>query len=165
MTLGPIAVAWWWFAKGFFTRAGESLGDEVGEDLKSAYRRFKDAVRTTIEERRQPIDQKPITLMTLNLDRPGGGMVLVEGSTRESDQTLDQFFDAGRDLAIVARAYLALSPDAHRLTRMHFSFGPRGWQFVYALDDEAERRMITILSDEEYDALLLKAKRAGPESG
>jgi hypothetical protein len=158
IALGSGGVAWGWFAKGFFTRLGETLADEISEDLRHAYRSFKDALRRTVAEKRRPIDQAPITLLTMNLERPGGGSVEIEGSTRAWDETLDDFVDAGKTLAIVGRAYIDLAPEPSRLVKIHFRYGPHGWQFAYALDADAERSWIAVLSDEEYEELLLKAR-------
>ena len=159
ISLGTGAVAWWWFAKGFFTRLGETLADEVSEELKQAYRSFKATLRATVAEKRRPIEQEPITVLTMNLDRPGGGSVEIEGSTRACDETLDEFLDAGMDLAIIGRAYVDLAPDPSRLVKLHFRHGTRGWEFAYALDSDAERCMIAVLPDDEYEELVRQARK------
>lgn len=163
IALGSGGVAWGWFAKGFFTRLGETLADEVGEDLKHAYRSFKDALRGTVAEKRRPIDQAPITLLTMNLERPGGGWVEIEGSTRACDETLDDFLDAGMALAVVGPAYIDLAAEPSRLVKIHFRYGRHGWQFAYALDADAERSWIAVLSDEEYEDLLRQAREGGAQ--
>ena len=163
ISLGTGGVAWWWFAKGFFTRLGETFADEVSAELKHAYRSFKAALRTTVAQKRRPIEQEPITLLTMNLDRPGGGWVQIEGSTRADDETLDEFLDAGMDLAIVGRAYIDLAPDPSRLVKLHFRYGTRGWEFADALDSDAERFMIAVLPDDEYEELVRQARKQADE--
>src|SRR2546422_6585488 len=39
-----IAIPTYYFSKGFFSRLGEKLGEEVGSDAVAAYRKFKEAV-------------------------------------------------------------------------------------------------------------------------
>jgi hypothetical protein len=159
--LGSVAVAWGWFAKGFFTRLGEALADEVSEDLKHAYRQFKSMVLRTVAEKRRPIDQDPITLLSMSVEGPSGRHVKVEGSTRTFDERLERFLDAGMDLAIVGRAYVDLAHEPDKLALLHFRYGPRGWQFAYALDEDAERLMIAVVSDDEYDELVREARAKG----
>ncbi|HLI76844.1 MAG TPA: hypothetical protein VKV02_07855 [Acidobacteriaceae bacterium] len=159
IALGPVAVAWTWFSKGFFTKLGERLGEEVGDDLADAYRRFKTSIRSLVGEKRMPLDTPPITMLTLTIERPDGGPVEVEGSTREAGDALEGFLDAGRDLAVVALAYLQLATEPGQIVRMHFRFTNGGWEFAYALDKEAERHYIAVASEEQYARILKEAEK------
>jgi hypothetical protein len=159
--LGTPPIAAMWFLKGFFTKAGERLGEEVGKDLAIAYRDFKDQAVETVE-RRQPADRPPITMFTLQLQGPNGNTVEVEGSTREVRGGLEAFLDAGSDLLPIAEVYLRAAPDPDRLAKMHFAYTGEGWDYVYGLDDDAKPVMILALSDDDYAEALSKAK-AGEE--
>jgi hypothetical protein len=159
ISLGVPATAGFWFAKGFFTKIGETFGQDVGEDLVRAYAAFKARLRTVVSERRNPIDRPPITMFQLLLKRRDGEMIEVEGSTRATGEDLENFLDSGLDLLPVALAYLALASEPDRLRKMHFRHTKSGWHFAYGVDDEAERVMIVVLSDEAYAQALEEAKQ------
>jgi hypothetical protein len=161
--LGPSAAAAWWFSKGFFNKLGEKLADEVGDEMVSAWRRFRDRAIKTVE-RREPADRPPITLLTFELPRPGGGVVAVEGSTRGVGEELRTFLDAGSELLPIAQVHLEAAPESGRLAKMHFAHTNEGWRYVYGLDDEALPVMIVVLSEADYAEALARAE-AAPEDG
>jgi hypothetical protein len=97
----------------------------------------------------------------MSIERPGGGTVEVEGSSRADDQTLDDFLDGGSLLYALARAHLQLVLQPERVARMHFRFTDGRWYFAYALDDASERVAVFLVSDEEYETI---AKRAAAAS-
>jgi hypothetical protein len=70
-----------WMTKGFFTKVGERLGDEVGRDVVEACRRFKQGLKDIVSSR-HPVDQPPLTMFRLEIERPDGGRVEMEGSTQ-----------------------------------------------------------------------------------
>jgi hypothetical protein len=146
-----------WFFKGFFTKAGEGPGEEVGKDLARAYRRFKDKALDTVEHR-EPADRPPVTMITFTLERPGGGTVEIEGSSRATGAGLEAFLDAGSQLLPIAHVYLRAAPEPERVAKMHFAHTEQGWNFVYGLDTEALPVMVVALSDEEYAAALTQAE-------
>jgi hypothetical protein len=160
--LGSGASATWWFSKGFFTKLGEGaggeLGTEIGRDLVTAYRAFKAKVREAIS-RRTPADRPPLTMLTLQIDRPGAGIVEVEGSTRSEGAALDDFLDAGEELLAIARAYVDIAAAPSRVAKLHFAYEDDVWRLRYGLDDDALPVMIVVLSDERYQELLDEAKR------
>lgn len=170
IALGTPAAAMFWFTKGFFTKAGEaageSIGRELGDEAVRAYRSFKSHLREMVANRRRPKDRPPITLLTLELDKPGGGKVEVEGSTHADDERLDAFLDAGLELFAVAQIYLRIAPDPERLAKMHFVHAERGWRYEYGLDTEAEPVMVLALSDEQIRRRLGGcAQRCGAAAG
>lgn len=162
IALGNLAVAGYWFAKGFFTRAGEeagaAFGGEVGEDMLGVYRSFKRALRQLIE-RRKPADQPPLTMFAFDLDRPGGGAIEIEGSSRAEGESLERFLDAGSDLVRVARRVVASLGDPSRVSKIHFVWSERGWEVSYILDDDAEVLLLMIVSPEKYAELERMAER------
>jgi hypothetical protein len=162
--LGTSGLAAMWFLKGFFTKAGEGLGEEVGKDLAGAYRDFKDQAVEMVE-RRDPADRPPITMFTFQLPRPDGELVEIEGSTRGVRDQLAAFLDAGSELLPIAQAYLASAPEPDRVAKMHFAHTGAGWAYVYGLDDEALPVMIVPISDEDYAGALARVEaEAGPDS-
>lgn len=161
--LGSSAPAAWWFSKGFFTKLGEKLADEVGDEMVSAWCRFRDRAIKTVE-RREPADRPPITLLTFELPRPGGGVVAVEGSTRSVGEELRAFLDAGSKLLPIAQVHLEAAPEPRGLAKMHFAHTKEGWRYVYGLDDEALPVMIVVLSEADYAEALTRAE-AAPEDG
>ncbi len=162
LALGSPAVAAWWFSRGFFTKAGEAAGErvgkEIGEDLVGLYRTFKARLRRMVADRRSPADRPPITMFTLELERPGGRYVEVEGSSRADDNELEEFLDAAADLLAVASAYQAVAPAPERLARLHFAWEDGGWRYRYGLDDQAQLVMIVALSDDQYAQALEQAR-------
>jgi hypothetical protein len=141
-----------WFTKGSFTKLGENAADDVSAELKVAYKAFKRALRQLVAGRNPP-DRAPITLLTMTIDKPGGGIVEVEGSCRRADETLDDFLDSGSLLYALARAYLGLVLEPDRVVRMHFRFSDGRWMLAYALDDASERVAVFLVSDDEYAAI------------
>lgn len=162
--LGSSLTAAGWFMKGFFTKAGEALGEEVGKDLAEAYRKLKKQAVEMIE-RRKPADRPPITLLTFRIDRPGGGSVEIEGSSRAIGAGLEAFLDAGSQLLPIATVYLRAAPEPRRVVKMHFTYTRKGWAFVYGLDEEALPLMIASLTDEDYARALAEAEARAPEEG
>jgi hypothetical protein len=143
--------------RGFFTKIGEAAGAD-------AYDAFKRHAREMIEERRNPPDTEPITLMTLDLPRADGATITIEGSTREVGDALDAFFDGGHELFAVALAYAGRVPDPERLAKLHFKHNGQTWVFVYGLDDDAELVIVAVLPDEEYDRTLHELRdKSSPE--
>lgn len=159
--LGSVGIAARWFLKGFFTKAGEGLGEEVGKDLARAYREFKDQALAMVE-RRQPADRPPITMFTLQLQSPNGNTVEVEGATRKVRGELEAFLDAGSQLLPIAEVYLRAAPQPDRVAKMHFAHTGKGWDYVYGLDVEAKPVMIIALSDQDYAAALARRRQSLP---
>ena len=129
-----VSVAFGWFAKGFFTKAGERLGEAVGDDLAAAYGRLKDAVREAVA-RRKPADRPPILLFHVTIDEDGHE-VLIEGSSRDSDpEKVGQFLDAGEALLDLARRLLPVLPNRGEVTKRHFRYDAErdGWVLEYGL--------------------------------
>jgi hypothetical protein len=160
--LGSSLTAAGWFMKGFFTKAGEALGEEVGKDLAEAYRKLKKQAVETIEHRK-PADRPPITLLTFRIDRPGGGSVEIEGSTRAVGAGLEALLDAGSQLLPIATVYLRAAPQPGRVVKMHFAHTEEGWAFVYGLDEKALPLMIAGLTDEDYARALAEAEAKAPQ--
>ncbi len=162
LSLGSAATAAWWFSKGFFSKLGERVGDElgaeVGADLVAAYRALKLKLREVVQ-RRQPPDRPPLTMLRLEVDRPGQGVVCVEGSTRADGEGLDDLLDGGQELLIVARVYMRLVPEPERLTTLHFSREDGCWRFRYGLDEDAHPVLVVALSEERFAELLAQAER------
>jgi len=158
LALGMPSAAAAWFMKGFFTKAGEEVGKEVGADLAGIYKRFKESLVEMVGQRRQPSDRPPITMFSLHLERPDGGKVEVEGSTRAEGKGLEAFLDAGAELLPIAEAYLRIAPDSNRLAKMHFAFSDDAWIYRYGLDDDAEPVMIVVLSESAFADALEKAR-------
>lgn len=163
IALGLPASAVAWFLKGFFTKlgeaSGEAVGKEIGLDLATAYRRFRHRLVDTVERRRDPKDRPPITMFTLELERPGGGIVEVEGSSRAVGDALAAFLDAGSELLPVAQVFLRHAPQPERLAKMHFVHAGDTWVYRYGLDDDAEPVMIVALSDETFAQALAETER------
>lgn len=155
--LGSAATAARWFFKGFFTKAGEGLGEEVGKDLAEAYRKFKKQSGEMVS-RRRPADRPPITLITFDIGRPGGGSVEIEGSSRAVGAELGRFFDADSQLLPIATVYLRAAPEPGRVAKMHFAYAGSGWDYVYGLDDQALPLLIVALSDSDYAEALARAE-------
>lgn len=129
-----VSVAFGWFAKGFFTKAGERLGEAVGDDVVAGYERLKDAVRRAVA-RRKPADRPPIILFHITLDDDGRD-VLVEGSSRDSDpDDVGRFLDAGKSLVDLAQRLLPVLPNRREVTKLHFRYevGRDGWILEYGL--------------------------------
>jgi hypothetical protein len=166
IALGFPAAATWWFARGFFTKAGEAagtkVGDELGDELVAAYRAFKRHVREMVSGRRTPAESPPITMLTLQIPRQDGGLVEVEGSTRADDESLEHFLDAGSELLVVALAYVQLVPHPDRLAKLHFTYAEDRWQFAYGLDDAAQLVMVTFITNDEYDETLRQLRDENP---
>lgn len=127
--------------------------------MANAYRQFKRRVTDMVEHRREPKDRPPITMFTLELERPGGGTVEVEGSSRAVGKDLDRFLDSGAALLPVAEAYLRHAPNPQRLAKMHFVHSGDGWVYRYGLDDAAEPVMIVALSNDAYSEAVAEARR------
>lgn len=155
--LGAPAVALFWFSKGFFTKFGEAMGDDAGHDT---YRLLKAKIRDVVSKRRNPPDQPPLTMMTLELPR-GKDVVVVEGSSKATEAELEAFLDSGSDLLVVARVFAQLVPNPASLAKLHFAFSDGRWEFRYGLDDEANRVHVVVVTDEHYEVLLTQARRQG----
>jgi hypothetical protein len=162
--LGSSLTAAGWFIKGFFTKTGEVLGEEVGKDLAEAYRQLKKQAVEMIE-RRNPADRSPITLLSFQIDRPGGGIVEIEGSTRAVGAELEAFLDAGSQLLPIATVFLRAAPEPGRIMKMHFAYTKEGWAFVYGLDEEARPLMIASLNDEDFARAKAEAEAAASGEG
>jgi hypothetical protein len=93
----------------------------------------------------------------VTIERPGGGIVEVEGSCRAEDETLDDFLDAASLLYTLARAYLDLVLAPEHVSRMHFRFADGRWDLAYALDDASERVAVFLLSDAKYGEIVQRA--------
>jgi hypothetical protein len=135
--LGSVATAGWWFSRGFFTKAGEALGQAVGEDVVQFYEHLKAGVSTLIQ-RRKVQTATPLTLFTFTVP-VGAHEIEVEGSTRAtSAEALAAFLDSGADLVALAASIADAVPDAARVAKLHFSFDEesRHWWLVYAYDTE-----------------------------
>lgn len=155
--LGSAASATWWFSRNFFSKLGDELGTEVGQDLVLAYRSLKAKLREVVR-RRQPADRPPLTMITLTVEREDGAVVDVEGSSRADDDKLDDFLDGGHDLLAVARVYAQRVPQPDRLRKLHFAREDGAWRLRYALDEEARPVLVAALSDKRYAELLAEAE-------
>lgn len=162
-SLGTVSTAFGWFSKGFFTKLGERtaepLGEEMGQDLAGAYRRLKATLRDVVS-RRTPADRPPLTMLTLSIEREGGGVVEVEGSSRAEGEGLDDLLDSGAELAVVARVLAGIVDEPEQLAKLHFVRRDGRWQFVYGLKDDATRAMVIVVSDEHYAELLTEAQES-----
>jgi hypothetical protein len=119
-----------------------------------------------VVQRRKPPDRPPLTMLTLEISRPGGGVVCVEGSTRAEDEGLDDLLDGGQELLMVARVYAQLAPEPERLRTLHFAREDGRWAFRYGLDEDAHPVIVVALSEERFAELLAEAEReSDPASG
>jgi hypothetical protein len=152
-----VSVAFGWFAKGFFTKAGERHGEAVGDDLVVGYRRLKDAVLDAVT-RRKPADRPPILLFHLTLE-DDGREILVEGSSRDSDpEKVERFLDAGESLVRLARGLVPSLPNRDEVTKVHFRYEADrdGWILEYGLAAGSEAFLFlqagpTVKPDEPAD--------------
>jgi hypothetical protein len=99
-------------------------------------------------------------MFTLELERPNGETVEVEGSTRAVRGGLEAFLDAGAELPSIAEVYLRAAPEPDKLAKMHFAHSGETWSYVYGLDDDAQPVMILALSDQDYAEALAKARES-----
>jgi hypothetical protein len=128
------AGALWWFSKGFFTRLGERLGDDVAEDLSRAYVAFKGQLARLLKSA-EPEDVEPVLILQFTLECDERRIV-VEGSVRSRDpQTVSAFADSGRELLEIARNLLARLPDGDEVRALHFTFDVEAnrWRFSYGM--------------------------------
>jgi hypothetical protein len=152
--LGSAATAGWWFARGFFTRAGEALGEAVGEDVVQFYEELKTGVRTLVA-RRKTQDATPVTLFTFTIPVGEAHQIDVEGSTRAtSAEALAAFLDSGADLVRLATSIVNAVPEPARFAKLHFAFDEesRHWWLVYAYDTEIRPLLLTPETDESEPA-------------
>jgi hypothetical protein len=157
VSLGTSAVAAFWFAKGFFTRLGEQAAESIGPDLASAYESFKQNAKKMLS-RRNPADQPPLTVMTLELERDDGGTIDVEGSSRAEGDDIEDFFDSGEELLTLARTYAKMIGEPEKLRKLHFARQEGTWRLRYGLDADAHPVLGVAMPEEEFEKLVEHAR-------
>ncbi len=94
-----IGVPLYFFSKGFFSRIGERLGDEVGSDAVAAYRRLKEAVSRLLTNK--AVGKKAALRFELVSDR---GLPEIHAKVESSgEQDFQQAFDQLEELAATAK--------------------------------------------------------------
>jgi len=134
------AAAPFWFAKGFFTRAGEKLAEPVGEDLGRAYKRFKEGIARVLKNRRPP-EVIPALIVEIPV-----GKAVVRGSVKTTTaQSVKAFLDAVEDL--YRRGMVLLDEMGQdNVQVLHFDFEPKEseWHFSFFIELDGN---VTIASD------------------
>lgn len=129
IALGAVGPAATWFAKGFFTRAGDELGAAVGKDLAATYRRFKTELARLLRHT-EPVDAKPVLLFTATIE-VGGRDVELEGSLRSRDPAqIGACLDAGRELLEVGIALAEALQGYTEVRKLHLAFDPASGTWV-----------------------------------
>jgi len=133
-TILTIVIVLWssYFAKGFFTKVGEKLGEEVGSDAVQGYRKLKEAVAGLL--RRKAGASPCILRFELVSERKLEIHGKVESS---SEKELEQAFDTLESLVVMAeddaREVRETTGEAVVEVHYHYQPNPRSWIMTYGL--------------------------------
>lgn len=128
-----IAIPFYYFAKGFFTKLGEKLGEEIGPDAVRAYRKLKETVARSLFQKAGSKECK-LRFELVSDRRPFEVHAKVESSS-ESD--FQQAFDMLEDLMAMADgdAREVDETTGEEIVRAHYRYKPdtAGWVMTYAV--------------------------------
>ncbi|SRR6266571_373196 len=128
-----VVIASSYFAKGFFTRVGERLGEEVGSDAVRVYKKFKEGV-ARLAVRKAKGKKGTLRFELLYDSSPFEVHARVESS---NGRDFERAFDGLEDLMAVAGRDASEVKESKReeVVRAHYRYSPgrREWVMIYAV--------------------------------